>query len=182
MLRAAWPKKTMPISCPQCHAEMPDNVTFCPGCGRRMWVPGQPASKPAASPIISRPAVMPAAATHATSAPSQLKDNLISALAYFIFVPAIVFVLIEPFKRNRLVRFHSFQSIFLAIATILVAIVMRILYAILTLIPVAGYLLAWLVMGVAVLGWMILWLVLLVKALQGEAFKLPVIGSLAEKA
>jgi uncharacterized membrane protein len=34
---------------------------------------------------------------------------------------------------------------------------------------------------VAVLGWGILWLVLLVKALQGQSFRLPVIGSLAEK-
>jgi uncharacterized membrane protein len=33
-----------------------------------------------------------------------------------------------------------------------------------------------------VLGWVILWLVLLVKALQGETFRLPWIGNLAEKA
>ena len=51
----------------------------------------------------------------------------------------------------------------------------------LTLIPMAGYLLAWLLIAVIVLGWGILWLVLLVKAFQGETFKLPLIGALAQR-
>jgi uncharacterized membrane protein len=115
------------------------------------------------------------------SIPARPKDNLIAALAYITFIPAIFFLLIEPFKRNRFVRFHSFQSIFLAVATILAVIVMRILYSLLVMIPVVGYLLAWLSLPVALLGWLILWLVLLVKAFQGETFRLPWIGSLAEK-
>jgi uncharacterized membrane protein len=172
----------MPISCPQCHAEMPDNVAFCPGCGRRMWVPGQEARKAAPIPPVVRPPVVSVPAGSApVAAPSQLKDNFIAALAYVTFIPAIVFVLVEPFKRNRFVRFHSFQSIFLTIATVVIAIGMRILYAVLALIPVLGFLLAWLVTAVAVLGWIILWLVLLVKALQGERFHLRWIGNLAEK-
>jgi uncharacterized membrane protein len=172
----------MPITCPQCHAEMPDNVAFCPGCGRRMWVPGQDAKKPAASPPVIRTPAVPLVSVTASSVPSQLKDNLIAALAYITFIPAVVFLLIEPFKRNRFIRFHSFQSIFLTVATIAIGIALRILYSIVTLIPVAGYLLAWLALAVAVLGWGILWLVLLVKALQGQTFRLPLIGSLAEKA
>jgi uncharacterized membrane protein len=172
----------MPITCPQCHAEMPDNVAFCPGCGRRMWVPGQDAKKPAASPPVIRTPAVPLVSVTAASVPSQLKDNLIGALAYITFIPAVVFLLIEPFKRNRFIRFHSFQSIYLTVATIAIGIALRILYSIVTLIPVAGYLLAWLALAVAVLGWGILWLVLLVKALQGQTFRLPLIGSLAEKA
>ena len=161
---------------------MPDNVAFCPGCGRRMWVPGQDAKRPAASPPVIRTPAVPPVTVAPVSVPSQFKDNLLAALAYITFIPATIFVLIEPFKRNRFIRFHSFQSIFLTVATIMIAIALRILYSILTLIPVAGYLLAWLALAVAVLGWGILWLVLLVKALQGETLRLPVIGSLAEKA
>jgi uncharacterized membrane protein len=173
----------MPITCPQCHAEMPDNAAFCPGCGRRMWVPGQEVSKPAPRPPVRPPAVSaPAASLSAATTSGQPKDNRIAALAYVTFIPAIVLVLIEPFKRNRFVRFHAFQSIFLTAATILIAIALRILYSILTLIPVAGYLLAWLVIPVTLLGWGILWLVLVVKAVQGETFKLPLIGNLAERA
>jgi uncharacterized membrane protein len=172
----------MPITCPQCHAEMPENVAFCPGCGRRMWIPGQDAKQPAATPPVIRAPAMPPVTVTAASVPSQFKDNLVAALAYITFIPAVVFVLIEPFKRNRFIRFHSFQSIFLTVATMVIAIALRILYSILTLVPVVGYLMAWLAVAVAVLGWGILWLVLLVKALQGQSFRLPVIGSLAEKA
>lgn len=102
-------------------------------------------------------------------------------MAYLTFIPAVVFVLVEPLKRNRFVRFHSFQSIFLTVATIALAIALRILYSVLTLIPGIGYLLAWLVSALALLGLVILWLVLVVKALQGATFKLPLIGNLAEK-
>jgi uncharacterized membrane protein len=161
---------------------MPDNVAFCPGCGRRMWVPGQPASKPPSSPVAKRPdAESPAIASTLATIPTQPKDNLIAAAAYITFLPAVVFVLVEPFKRNRFVRFHSFQSIFLAVVTIVAALAMRILFSAVALLPGVGYLLAWLVSAVALLGWVILWLVLLVKALQGETFKLPWIGNLAEK-
>jgi uncharacterized membrane protein len=180
----------MPISCPQCHAKMPDDVAFCPGCGLRMWVPGREVNKPATSPREARTpdVTMPVAVAPAPGVPVPSRDRLTAALAYvtfiFAFIPvlAIVFVLIEPLKRNRFVRFHSFQSIFFSVATILAAIFLRILYPLLALIPVVGYLLAWLSMAVAFLGWGILWLVLLVKALQGETFRLPGIGSLAEKA
>jgi uncharacterized membrane protein len=156
---------------------MPDNVAFCPGCGLRMWIPGREAGKPgttsAATPVGSIPS---------TKIPVRPKANLLAAVAYITFIPAVIFVLVEPFKRDRFVRFHSFQSLFLAVATILVAVVMRILYSLLTLIPVLGYLLAWLAMAVTLLGWVILWVVLLVKALQGETFRLPWIGNFAEKA
>jgi uncharacterized membrane protein len=149
-----------------------------------MWVPGREVNKPATSPREARTpdATTPAASTPAPGVPIPSKDKLTAAFAYVTFIPAIVFVLVGPFKRNRFVRFHSFQSIFFAIATILIAIAMRILYSLLVLIPVAGYLLAWLSMAIAVLGWGILWLVLLLKALQGETFRLPGIGSLAERA
>ena len=86
-----------------------------------------------------------------------------------------------PFKRNHFVRFHSFQSIFFALAAIVVGIAMRGLFSILGLIPWLGYLLAWLTVLLVGLAWGILWLVMIVKALQGELFKLPLIGDLAEK-
>jgi len=145
-----------------------------------MWVPGQEPGPPsparARTPEVTTPAVMPP-----VSIPVQRNDNLIAAAAYVTIIPAIFFVLAEPFKRNRFVRFHSFQSIFLAAATIVAAIAMRILYSLFALIPGLGYLLAWLTSAVVLLGWVILWLVLVVKALQGETFRLPWIGNLAEK-
>lgn len=149
----------MPISCPQCSAEMPDAAAFCPGCGLRM---------------IAVPS--------AAASTGFLKENVAGALAYFTFVPALVFLAMMPFKRNHFVRFHSFQSIYLLVAGLLVALVMKLVYPLLTMIPWLGYLLAWLTMLLVLLAWVMLWAVAVVKAFQGELFRLPVIGGFAERA
>ncbi len=141
-----------------------------------MWTPGQPTPKAVSSPAPS----LASNGGESSTRHEPFKDNLIAALAYFTFIPAVIFVLVAPFKKNHFIRFHSLQSILLTIAAILLAILMRALYSILALIPVAGFLLAWLTTGVLLFGFGILWLVLLIKALQGEAFHLPVIGKLAE--
>jgi uncharacterized membrane protein len=113
-------------------------------------------------------------------APIQLQDRIAGAVAYLSFIPAVVFLVFERFKRNRYVRFHSLQSIYLAVAAILTGIVLRILLALFSLIPHIGYLLGWLVVAVTGLALFMLWLVLMVKALQGERFLVPVLGQLAE--
>ena len=47
-----------------------------------------------------------------------LADNVAGALAYVTIIPAIVFLVLEPFNKKRFVRFHAFQCIFFAIAWI----------------------------------------------------------------
>jgi len=111
-----------------------------------------------------------------------LPDNIAAALAYLTPIPAIIFLRVKPFNRNHFVRFHSFQSIFLTLAGLAVAVALRILFWLLSLIPRVGYLMASLAVLLAVLAWVIFWLVIVVKALQHELFKLPVIGNLAEGA
>lgn len=109
------------------------------------------------------------------------KGNIFGALAYVTFIPAIIFLLVERFKQDRFVRFHSFQSIFLMVAGIAIGIIMSVVFSVLSLIPRLGPLLAWLAVVVCSIGWVILWMVLLIKALQGEFFKLPWIGGWAER-
>jgi uncharacterized membrane protein len=48
--------------------------------------------------------------------PSGLSDNVAGGLAYITIIPAIVFLIVEPFKRSSYVRFHAWQSIFLFVA------------------------------------------------------------------
>jgi len=122
------------------------------------------------------------AAPAAAGAPGFLPDNVAGALAYLTPIPAIVFLRLKPFNRNHFVRFHSLQSIFLTLAAVVVAIAVRIIFWLLSLIPKIGYLMASLVVLLTVLAWVILWLVVMVKAFQHELFKLPVIGDLAEGA
>lgn len=102
------------------------------------------------------------------------------ALAYLTFIPAVVFLLLNPYNKDRFVRFHSFQSIFLWVAGFLMGVAFKLVGFVLLIIPVLGHLLVWLISMVLVLGAVVIWLVLVIKALQGETFRLPIIGDLAE--
>ncbi len=110
-----------------------------------------------------------------------LPETLAGALAYFTVIPAVVFLLIEPYKKNRFVRFHSFQCIGLWLVVVVVGALLRVVGFIVFFIPMFGPLLVWLASGVSILAFLAVWVVLVVKALQGEMFKLPVVGDFAEK-
>jgi uncharacterized membrane protein len=58
---------------------------------------------------------------------------------------------------------------------------LRVVGFIVVFIPRFGPLLVWLASGVSILAFLAVWAVLVVKALQGEMFKLPVVGDFAEK-
>ncbi len=102
------------------------------------------------------------------SAQSGLTDNAAGALAYVTFIPAIIFLLVEPYNRNSFVKFHSWQSIFLGIAAFAIDMV-------LTVIPVVG----WIIIPFVGLGFLVLWIIVILKALKGERFQLPIIGKFA---
>ena len=98
-----------------------------------------------------------------------LEENVAGLLCYVLgWVSGAVFVILE--KDNRFVRFHAIQSIYVFGIINIVAIVFR-------WIPYAGNVLSWLV---GALGF-ILWIVLMVKAHQGEMYKIPWAGDMAEK-
>jgi uncharacterized membrane protein len=110
-----------------------------------------------------------------------LPENIAGALAYLTFIPAIVLLVVKPLNKNLFVRFHAIQSLLVSVAGLLITTVIRLAGYVLVLIPTAGPLLVVLLYAVAVFGGLCVWLVLMVKALQGEAFKLPALGSLAEQ-
>jgi uncharacterized membrane protein len=109
-----------------------------------------------------------------------LPETLAGALAYF-FLPAIVFLLIEPYSKNRFVRFHSFQSLGVYLAGVAIVALLRIAGVMLFFVPVLGPLLVWLISMVVGLACFAVWVVLIVKAFQGEMFKLPLVGHFAER-
>jgi uncharacterized membrane protein len=130
---------------------------------------------PPQTPPPPHPYIPPAPATS-----SGLSDNLAAALAYITVIPAIIFLILEPYNRIPLVRFHSFQSIGLCIVGILLNVVLRIGFEILHIIPLAGLLFGLLSMVLA-LALFIAWLIAILKALKGEWYKLPFIGDIAER-
>ncbi len=101
-----------------------------------------------------------------------IPDRIAGALAYVLILPAIFFLVRAPYNKNRFIRFHSWQSILVgAVTVILFAALLAMMGRVLVI--AAGLIIA--------VGWGLLWLVLMVKALQGEIFKLPLVGKLAEK-
>lgn len=108
-----------------------------------------------------------------------LPEPIAGALAYFSFIPAIAFLVVEPYRKNRFVRFHSFQCLLLWGAAILGAIALKLAGLLLFIIPVFGPLLVVLVWTVVGFGAVVIWLVLVVKAFQGMMFRLPLLGDFA---
>lgn len=153
----------MPRFCASCGGQVEDSATFCPACGKAVGHPGVTA--PAAVPLVAP-----------VAAGGGLDDNVAAALAY-LFIPAIFFLAVEPYNKRPFVRFHAFQSIFVAIAETAVWIALSILMHI----PFLNLIVLFVVWPAFGLGCLILWLLLLLKAYQGAMFKLPFIGDLAEK-
>jgi len=145
---------------------MPDSAAYCPGCGRAM-------------PPDVRPDVH--AEERARGTVGALPESLAGALAYFTIIPAIVFLVVEPYNKNHFVRFHSFQSLGLCLVAVVVGALLRVVGFMVFFIPVLGHLLVWLVSMVVSLAFFAIWAVLVVKALQGEMFKLPLVGDFAEQ-
>ena len=100
---------------------------------------------------------------------SGMDANVAAALSYTLgWITGVLFLLTEP--QNRFVRFHAMQStiVFLALSVACVLLqaipILGMLVAVFFLIPLSA----------------ILWLVLMFKAYQGERFKLPIAGDMAE--
>ena len=98
-----------------------------------------------------------------------LEENVAGLLCYVLgWVSGLVFILIE--KENKFVRFHAMQSIIVFGALTVARII-------LAWIPIIGWILG-IIIGI---GAFVLWIILMIKAYQGEKYKLPWAGNLAEK-
>jgi uncharacterized membrane protein len=144
--------------CPDCATQMPGGVRFCPGCGRSMQV-----------------------ITRAQGKVGMLSENLAGALAYFTILPAILFLFVEPYRKNIFVRFHALQCFLYTAAIVLLGVALRLTDYVLFVIPVLGPLLVVVIDAVAALAAILLWCVLVAKAWRGEIFKIPLLGDFAER-
>ncbi|MDV2989001.1 MAG: DUF4870 domain-containing protein [Dehalogenimonas sp.] len=98
-----------------------------------------------------------------------LKSNVAGLLCYLAaWVSGLIFYLVET--KSQFVRFHAAQSIIVFGG-------LSIVTAIFTVIPFIG----WVINAFLGIVAFVLWLVLMVKAYQGEKYKLPIAGDLAEQ-
>ncbi len=106
-------------------------------------------------------------------------DAVLGSIAYLTLLPAIVLLLIPQTKRKDFLRFHAWQSIAFVIASAIIGVLARLLFAGLGLFPFGGYLLGWLLAGLVSLVLCFTWVLLVVNAVLGAAYGLPRIGPLA---
>lgn len=109
-----------------------------------------------------------------------LAPNIASLLCYICMpITSIVFLVIE--NENQDVKFHAWQGTIFGVAYIVVLIALQILAAILgAIIGVLGAIVGILIPIVAIAAF-ILWIVCMVKAYQGERWKIPYLGEYAAK-
>ena len=109
-----------------------------------------------------------------------LDANIAAALSYFLgLLSGAVFFGIET--DSRFVKFHAMQSMLASVAAIVIWIVYMVLAGILVYIPVLGWLVMLLLWAGLTIGMLGVWLFSMFKAFQGDRFKLPYIGEVAEK-
>jgi uncharacterized membrane protein len=108
---------------------------------------------------------------------SGLSDNAAGALAYFTFIPALIFLLVEPYNKNSFVRFHAWQSILLTFAAFIIDIAVGVF------IGISSFFMPWFLhvylWPIVELAWLIVWLVCILNAFGGKRTELPIIGRIA---
>jgi uncharacterized membrane protein len=128
--------------CSKCGTQVPEGAGFCPSCG-----------------------------TMASAGGGNTAMSTVRTSSYVVII-AIVFLIVEPFKNDKFVRFHAFQSIFYWIAVVVVFMLIGMVF------PLSVWLLVY--WPLRMLSF-ILMIFLMYKAYSNEKFKLPFIGDLAEK-
>jgi uncharacterized membrane protein len=97
-----------------------------------------------------------------------LDENVAGFLCYlFGFITGIVFLVVE--KESRFVKFHAMQSTITFLSLFVISMILG-------WIPIIGLL----VYPIWILS-LVLWLLLMIKALRGERYSLPIVGKMAEE-
>jgi uncharacterized membrane protein len=194
------------MQCPVCHNEVAPQATFCNHCGAAIAAAPTPGYVPVAPAASAGYSEVPPAYTappqgyapppgyqqppqgyppqgQAPAGSGGLSATAAAAIAYITFIPAIIFLLIEPYNKIPLVRFHSMQSLGLAIVWFALWVVVFVLSMFMAFIPGLHLLffLFPLVHLAIFVGMFIAWLLAIIKASKGEFYKLPFIGDFAMK-
>ena len=127
----------------------------------------------------SAPAPAPAAA-------SGIDPKLGGLLCYLPIGPIpliadIFFLVAEPYKSDKFLRFHAFQSLFTGIAlcilwfaVVIVGLILGAIFPLLALIVIPLYM----ILG---LGALVLFVICMIKAYSGQMWRIPFVGDFAAK-
>jgi uncharacterized membrane protein len=156
--------------CSHCGSELQGR--YCAKCGSP--APGgtdpSPTPGPAPPPFPATPLSVPG-----------LTDNVAAALCYLgLVLTGVLFLFLEPYNRNKTIRFHAFQSIFAWIGITIASVCVRVVFGSILDGPHTYWLLD-LIWGAFDLSAIALWLVLMYRAYLGERWVAPVVGEMAQR-
>jgi uncharacterized membrane protein/ribosomal protein L40E len=169
--------------CPKCGAENTEGNKYCQKCGAAVSV-----ETPKPTGVCAKCGTKNAEGTKycqscgsmldtskVAGSTTSLEPNVAGLLCYVLgWITGLVFILIE--KENKFVRFHAMQSI----VTFGAFSVLWIPFSILSQMDILRVLFGILQAVTGILAF-VLWIVLMIKAYQGERYKLPIVGDIAEK-
>ena len=169
--------------CPKCGAENTEGNKYCQKCGATVSV-----ETPKPTGVCAKCGTKNAEGTKycqscgsmldtfkVAGSTTSLEPNVAGLLCYLVgWITGLVFILIE--KENKFVRFHAMQSI----VTFGAFTVLWIPFSILSQMDILRVLFGILQAVTGILAF-VLWIVLMIKAYQGERYKLPIAGDIAEK-
>jgi len=153
--------------CTKCGAAIADNAAFCGSCGSAQ-------SAPAPSAASTPP---PAAGAPAQS---QMAENVAGFLCYILgWITGLIFYFID---KRPYVRFHAAQSIVLFGGLHIIYIVLGMFLGFSFFAGGwTGFSFGWALYGLLDLAAFVLWILLMIKAYQGERFRVPIAADIAEK-
>lgn len=156
--------------CGSCGAALAQEVGFCASCGKPVGTANQSAQATAVAPAA------------AGSASAGLSRNVAGALAYALgLITGILFLVLDPYKNDRFVRFHAMQSILFCAACVVFSIAWTIVWGMLFSVSASLALLVVPIRLLISLGIFVLWIFLMYRAYQGQEYRIPFIGDIATK-
>jgi len=149
--------------CTKCGTAVADNAAFCGNCGAAKAAHAAPSSAP------------PLANAH-----SEMAENVAGALCYALFwITGLIFYFVD---KRPYVRFHAAQSIVVFGAITVLHEFLRSFFGFSFITGGwTGFSLGFALWRLLHLVGSILWILLMVKAYQGERFRVPMAADIAEK-
>ena len=147
--------------CTKCGAAVADNAGFCPACGAPQAAGVSPAN---------------------AGVQSQMDEKIAGLLCYVLgWVTGLIFFIID---KRPFVQFHAKQSIVVFGGLTVIRIILGMFIGV-TMFGggwgFTGWTLAGSIFGLIGLVGLVLWILLMIKAYQGERFRVPVAADLAEQ-
>jgi uncharacterized membrane protein/ribosomal protein L40E len=167
-----YSRRCVMAHCTKCGAVVSDNATFCGACGAAQAAAGPASGASNPAPGASNPA--PGAAQ------TGLAENVAGALCYVLgWITGLIFYFID--KRPS-VRFHAAQSIVVFGGLHILSIVLGMFFGLSFLAGgLAGISIGLGIYRLIELAALVLWVLLMIKAYQGERFRVPFAADLAER-